>query len=213
MCICKYEPILLLAWKMHWSRPLLVCSCVENLLQFFPQLTDRRTSLGDGNPRTVKDASLHQKTNTVANCPRHNDMLEAPEVPRRTSVDTGQPPRLPSRSPSRHLQPMALPVPPQSGCKTSGRRPVLGGECLMPSSLLNELNSVLSKTGRSTKNNDWQEQKKAGRKVHRAVCLNDEKKQKQKKKDVETGEEKTTQCRWSQSTLLSWGNHSPKTAF
>ncbi|XP_042256741.1 arf-GAP with Rho-GAP domain, ANK repeat and PH domain-containing protein 2 [Thunnus maccoyii] len=119
------------------------------------QPTDRRTSLDDGNPRTVKDASLHQKTNTAANCPRHNEMLKAPEVPRRrTSVDAGQPQCLPSPSLSRHLQPKALPLPPQSVCKTTGRRPILGGEGLMPPSLMNELNSVLNKTGRTAKNND-----------------------------------------------------------
>ncbi|XP_062300381.1 LOW QUALITY PROTEIN: arf-GAP with Rho-GAP domain, ANK repeat and PH domain-containing protein 2 [Scomber scombrus] len=119
------------------------------------QLTDRRTSHGDVNPRTVKDAGLHQKTNNAANCPRPNDMLKAPEVPlRRRSVDAGQLQLLPSPSPSRHLQPMPLPVPPQSGVKSAGRRPMVGGESLMPSNLLNELNSVLNKTGRTTKNND-----------------------------------------------------------
>lgn len=163
----------------------LVCSVVLKLYYnsssstiFSPQLTDRRTSHGDVNPRTVKDTGLHQKTNNAANCPRHNDMVKAPEVPlRKPSMDTGQPQLLPSPSPSipsRHLQPMPLPVPPQSGVKPTGRRPIVGGESLMPSNLLNELNSVLNKTGRTTKNNDWQEENKR-RKRHTTVCLNDDK--------------------------------------
>ncbi|XP_041820950.1 arf-GAP with Rho-GAP domain, ANK repeat and PH domain-containing protein 2 [Chelmon rostratus] len=115
------------------------------------QLTDRRVSLDDGNPRPTKDAAVHHKTNA----PKHTDVLRAPEVPyRRPSVDVCQPQRLPSPSPSRHLQPMALPIPPQSGCKTISRRPALGGEAIMPSNLMNELNSVLSKTGRIAKSND-----------------------------------------------------------
>ncbi|KAM9335311.1 arf-GAP with Rho-GAP domain, ANK repeat and PH domain-containing protein 2 [Symphorus nematophorus] len=119
------------------------------------QPTDRRISLDDGNPRPTKDAALHHKTNTIANCPKHIDMLKAPKVPhRRSSVDVCQPKRLPSPSPSRHLQPMPLPIPPQSGCKTINRRPALGGEGIMPPNLLNELNSVLSKTGRSAKSKD-----------------------------------------------------------
>ncbi|KAM7377258.1 hypothetical protein PAMA_013853 [Pampus argenteus] len=119
------------------------------------ELTDRRSSLNDGNPMTVKDASQHQKTNTAANCPRPNDMFKAPEVPRRkTSVDIERPQRPPATPSSRHLQPLPLPMNPQSGCKTIGRRPVMGGEGLMPSNLLTELNSVLNKTGRSAKNND-----------------------------------------------------------
>ncbi|XP_076581754.1 arf-GAP with Rho-GAP domain, ANK repeat and PH domain-containing protein 2 isoform X2 [Chaetodon auriga] len=119
------------------------------------QLTDRRISLDDGNPRPTKDAALHHKTTTTANCLKQIDMLKAPEVPhRRSSVDACQPQRLPSPSPSRHSQPTALPVPSQSGCKTISRRPVLGGEGIMPPNLLNELNSVLSKTGRIAKSND-----------------------------------------------------------
>ncbi|XP_038586650.1 arf-GAP with Rho-GAP domain, ANK repeat and PH domain-containing protein 2 isoform X2 [Micropterus salmoides] len=108
------------------------------------QLKDRRISLDDGNPRLTKDSTL-----------KMNTMLKAPEVPhRRPSVDVCLPQRLPSPSPSRHSQPMALPLPPQSGFKTIGRRPVLGGEALIPPNLLNELNSVLSKTGRTAKSND-----------------------------------------------------------
>ncbi|XP_042367788.1 arf-GAP with Rho-GAP domain, ANK repeat and PH domain-containing protein 2 isoform X2 [Plectropomus leopardus] len=119
------------------------------------QLTDKRISLADDTLRPTKDATLHHKTNTTANCPKHVDTLKAPEVPhRRASADSGKPRHLPSLSPSRLWQPAASPVPPQSGCKTLGRRPVLGGESMMPPNLLDELNSVLSKTSRSTKSND-----------------------------------------------------------
>ncbi|XP_074480220.1 arf-GAP with Rho-GAP domain, ANK repeat and PH domain-containing protein 2 [Sebastes fasciatus] len=119
------------------------------------QLTDERFSLVDGNPRPTKYATVPHKTNTTANCPKHNDTLRAPEVPyRRSSVDTGQTQRLPSLSPSRHCQHLALPVPPQSVSKTLGRRPVLGGEAMMPPNLLNELSSVLSKNSRSAKGKD-----------------------------------------------------------
>ncbi|XP_070710813.1 arf-GAP with Rho-GAP domain, ANK repeat and PH domain-containing protein 2 [Pempheris klunzingeri] len=114
------------------------------------QLIDRRTSFDDGNPKPIMDA-IH----TTANCPQLNNMLKAPEVPRRrTSLDASQPRLLPSPSLSRHSHLMALPVPPQSGCKTIGRRPVVGGEAIMPPNLLNELSSVLSKTGRSAKSNN-----------------------------------------------------------
>lgn len=117
-------------------------------------LTDKRISLVDGSLRRTKDATLHQKTNTIANSLKL-DMLKAPEIPhRRTSADSGQPRRLPSPSPSRQWQPAALPVPPQSGCKTLSRRPILGGESMMPPNLMDELNSVLSKTSRSAKSND-----------------------------------------------------------
>ncbi|KAI3376380.1 hypothetical protein L3Q82_016862 [Scortum barcoo] len=117
------------------------------------QLVDRRISLYEGNQRPDKDAAPHPKTNAAAYCQKPpNDTLKAPEVPyRRPSLDAYQPQHLPSHPPSRHSQPMPLPLPPQSACKTVSRRPVLGGECIMPPSLMNELNSVLSKTGRSAK--------------------------------------------------------------
>ncbi|XP_040886964.1 arf-GAP with Rho-GAP domain, ANK repeat and PH domain-containing protein 2 isoform X2 [Toxotes jaculatrix] len=108
---------------------------------------------------TTKDAGLH-KTNTTANHPKHNHQFKVPEVPqRRPSAGIVQPPWLPPPSPSRHSQPSALPEPPKSGCQTTSKRPALGGEGMMPPNLLNELNLVLSKTGRSAKNNDWQEEK------------------------------------------------------
>ncbi|XP_078131876.1 arf-GAP with Rho-GAP domain, ANK repeat and PH domain-containing protein 2 isoform X2 [Sander vitreus] len=121
------------------------------------QLSDKRISLVDGNPRPTKGATPPPKTITTASCLKHNVMLKAPEVPlRRISVDAGQPRHLPSPSlsSSRHSQPMALPVPPQGSSKTLGRRPVLGEEVLMPPNLMNELNLVISKTSRSAKSND-----------------------------------------------------------
>lgn len=48
---------------------------------------------------------------------------------------------------------MPLPLSPQSGYKTMGKRPGMGGDNFMPQNLLSELNSVLNKTGR--KGNDW----------------------------------------------------------
>nr|XP_020484890.1 arf-GAP with Rho-GAP domain, ANK repeat and PH domain-containing protein 2 [Labrus bergylta]XP_020484892.1 arf-GAP with Rho-GAP domain, ANK repeat and PH domain-containing protein 2 [Labrus bergylta]XP_029132333.1 arf-GAP with Rho-GAP domain, ANK repeat and PH domain-containing protein 2 [Labrus bergylta] len=110
------------------------------------QLPDRRTSVEDVKLRPSNAPTLPPKTNNT---------LKTPEVPRRRpSVDVCQPQHFPSRSLSRQSQPMSLPLPPQSGCKTLGRRPVLGGEAIIPSNLLNELNLVLSKTGRSAKSND-----------------------------------------------------------
>ncbi|XP_050931666.1 LOW QUALITY PROTEIN: arf-GAP with Rho-GAP domain, ANK repeat and PH domain-containing protein 2 [Lates calcarifer] len=123
------------------------------------QLTNKRASLGGGNQGTNMDVGV-PKTNTIGSFPKNNNLLRAPEVPfRRPSLDVSQPPRLPCPSPSRHSQPMPLPVPPKSGCKTTNKKPALGSEGMMPPNLLNELNLVLSKTGRSAKKNDWQEEK------------------------------------------------------
>ena len=114
-----------------------------------PQLTDRRVSLGDADWTTAKVTG----TKTLARLPKPSDQHKAPAVQhRRTSVDVCLPHRSTSPGLSRHLQPMPLPVPPQGGSKTLNKRPVGGGEGLLPSNLLNELNLVLSKTGR--KNSD-----------------------------------------------------------
>ncbi|XP_023276619.1 arf-GAP with Rho-GAP domain, ANK repeat and PH domain-containing protein 2 isoform X2 [Seriola lalandi dorsalis] len=140
------------AADIKWSRGAAVTESLNCSKQVCPPMIHRRISLGDGNQETTTDAGLH------------NNLLKAPEVQhRRSSVDIGQPPRLPYPSPSlslpRHLKPMPLPLPPKSGCKTTSKRPTLGGEGVIPSNLLNELSLVLSKTGRSAKNNDWQEKK------------------------------------------------------
>ncbi|KAM4536920.1 arf-GAP with Rho-GAP domain, ANK repeat and PH domain-containing protein 2 isoform 1-T3 [Odontesthes bonariensis] len=112
--------------------------------------TDRRVSFGDADWQTAaKVTGLNPKTKTLAPPPKTSDQHKASGLQhRRTSVDVCLPHRSTSPCLSRHLQPMPLPVPPQGGCKTLNKRPVGGGEGLLPSNLLNELNLVLSKTGR-----------------------------------------------------------------
>lgn len=118
-------------------------------------MTDRTISLDDSGPRPTSYSALQQKTNTAAKGPKHIDMLRAPEFPpRRTSVDACQPQRFSSPSPSRHAQPAPLPMIPQGGARNTNRRPTLGVEGALPSNLLNELNSVLSKSSRGAKSND-----------------------------------------------------------
>ncbi|XP_030609581.1 LOW QUALITY PROTEIN: arf-GAP with Rho-GAP domain, ANK repeat and PH domain-containing protein 2 [Archocentrus centrarchus] len=116
------------------------------------QPTDRYVSLRDGDWRTPKDPGLHLKSNTIGTS-KSTDLLK-PRMDRRTSVDVCLPVRFPSLSPSRHAQPMPLPGLPQSGCKTVSKKPALGGEAILPPNLLNELNSVLNKTGRTANHND-----------------------------------------------------------
>lgn len=97
---------------------------------------------------------------------KHMDMLKAPDFPLGpASVDVCHPRRISSPSISRHAQPMPLPLPPQSSSKTINRRPALGREGVMPSNLLNELNSVLSKT--KAKSDGWQEVKSGKREANR----------------------------------------------
>ncbi|XP_029943844.1 arf-GAP with Rho-GAP domain, ANK repeat and PH domain-containing protein 2 isoform X2 [Salarias fasciatus] len=113
------------------------------------KLTDRRVSHGEFDRRAIKDAGAHLKINSSASCLRPSDLLKAPEIPfRRASVDICPPQRLPSPSIPRR------PLPPQAGCKTAGKRPGAGQGAMMPPNLLNELNSVLNKTGRSAKSGD-----------------------------------------------------------
>ncbi|XP_069374868.1 arf-GAP with Rho-GAP domain, ANK repeat and PH domain-containing protein 2 isoform X2 [Paralichthys olivaceus] len=118
----------------------------------------KRHSLAAGNQGNTEEAGLIKSP--TANYPKPNNLLKPPDVlPTRPSVNAGQPPRHHSPSPSRHSHPgFALPFPPKSDYKTN-KRPVLGGEGMMPSNLLNELNSVLSMTGRSAKSNERQEEK------------------------------------------------------
>lgn len=140
--------------KSLWFHYIYIC-------HVYLQTTERRVSLGalgDGEWRPAKDPSPHFKSNTIG-APKSNEPFKPPAIPsRRTSVDVCLPLRLPSPSSSRHMQPMPLPVLPQSSCKTVNKRPALGGEAILPPNLLNELNSVLNKTGRTNKNNDWQEE-------------------------------------------------------
>ncbi|KAF7659895.1 hypothetical protein LDENG_00291330 [Lucifuga dentata] len=116
------------------------------------QLTEK-FSFSNGDPKTIKDISLHPKPGTPANCPRPIDLFQASESRhRRTSLSVCQLQRHPSPSPTRPLQTLTLP--PQGASKCASRRPSPGGEGMMPPNLLNELNLVLSKTGRSVKNDD-----------------------------------------------------------
>ncbi|KAM4714884.1 arf-GAP with Rho-GAP domain, ANK repeat and PH domain-containing protein 2 isoform 2-T2 [Anableps anableps] len=118
---------------------------------FSTQLTDRRVSLGDADLRTTKVSGVHLKTNTVPKNLKPSNLSETPEVsPRRTSVDICLPQRLPPPSLPRHMKPMPLPVLPQTGNKTPGKKVIPGGGGVMPPNLINELNLVLSKNARKT---------------------------------------------------------------
>ncbi|XP_027894710.1 arf-GAP with Rho-GAP domain, ANK repeat and PH domain-containing protein 2 isoform X1 [Xiphophorus couchianus] len=118
---------------------------------FSTQLTDRRVSLGDADLRTTKVSGLYLKTNTVPKGLKPDYLSQTPEVsPRRTSVDICQPQRLPPPSLPGHLKPMPLPVLPQTGNKTPGKKPIPGIGGAMPANLLNELNLVLNKNARKT---------------------------------------------------------------
>ncbi|XP_045077647.1 arf-GAP with Rho-GAP domain, ANK repeat and PH domain-containing protein 2 isoform X1 [Coregonus clupeaformis] len=113
--------------------------------------SDRKLSLNNSTPPIGEEktsnseecSSLQHKTAIVAKCLKQKDRLVFPETgQRKGSAGVIQPQRCPSSRPE--------PQAPQGGVKNPNRRPVLGGEGgLMPSNLLNELNSVLSKTGRS----------------------------------------------------------------
>lgn len=116
-------------------------------------LPDRKLSLNISTPpsedektRNSEDCgSLQHKTAIVANCLKQKDRLVSPGTGQRNvSAGVIQPQHCPSPRPE--------PQAPQSGVKNPNRRPVLMGEGgLMPPNLLNELNSVLNKTGRSAK--------------------------------------------------------------
>lgn len=112
------------------------------------KLTDKTIGAGEGPfSKPAKVGSMQQKNNTIANCLRHADMFKAPDLPRRkTSMDTGQPQMPPSLSPVTSLPP--------SGYKNTGKKASLGGDAMMPANLLNELNCVLSKSGRTAKNSE-----------------------------------------------------------
>ncbi|MED6293835.1 hypothetical protein CHARACLAT_014766 [Characodon lateralis] len=118
---------------------------------FSTDLTDRRVSLGDVDWRTTDVPGRHLKTNTVPKCLKPGNLSEATEVPhRRTSMDICMSPRLLPPSVPRHMKPTSLSVLPQTGNKTPGKKalPISGG--VMPPNLFNELNLVLSKTGRKS---------------------------------------------------------------
>ncbi|KAM9407748.1 LOW QUALITY PROTEIN: arf-GAP with Rho-GAP domain, ANK repeat and PH domain-containing protein 2 [Salvelinus alpinus] len=115
--------------------------------------SDRKLSLNISTPpsedektRNSEDCgSLQYKTAIVAKCLKQKDRLVTPGTGQRTvSAGLIQPQRCPSPRPEAQDPP--------SGVKHPNRRPVRMGEGgLMPPNLLNELNSVLNKTGRSAK--------------------------------------------------------------
>ncbi|XP_056156183.1 arf-GAP with Rho-GAP domain, ANK repeat and PH domain-containing protein 2 [Lampris incognitus] len=115
------------------------------------QPAKKGVSLGDANPRMSQDANLYLTTGTLPNPLKSKDKA----APRRASVGVCRP-NLPASSSSSTALPAAksLAVPPRSAAKSPNRRPVPGGEAMMPPSLLNELNSVLNRTGRSTKDDN-----------------------------------------------------------
>ncbi|XP_053272100.1 arf-GAP with Rho-GAP domain, ANK repeat and PH domain-containing protein 2 [Pleuronectes platessa] len=118
---------------------------------------DRRPSLAGGNQGSTEEAGPHKST--TANCPKPNILLKPLDaLPPRPCVNAGQPPRHHSPSPARQQPPLPLPLPPKGVCKTV-KRPSLGGEGMLPSNLLSELNSVLNKTGRGAKSGERPEEK------------------------------------------------------
>lgn len=106
----------------------------------------------------AKDGILQQRLN-VAESLRRMDPPKAPEVPLKpTSTDPRQP-RFPSPSPSRRANPP--PLPPAAGVsKVPHRRPALGSGGFLPPSLMNELNSVLTKSGRGAAARSTEEEEK-----------------------------------------------------
>lgn len=118
------------------------------LVCVLPQLADRRTSLANDELRNAKVSALHLKTKSMGNPSTCSDLPIASLAEKTNISEISFPGRLPPPSKSRHLQPMPLPPSPQSGCKTPGKTPGVGGDNFIPPSLLSELNSVLSKTGR-----------------------------------------------------------------
>ncbi|KAM3849702.1 arf-GAP with Rho-GAP domain, ANK repeat and PH domain-containing protein 2 [Diretmus argenteus] len=97
------------------------------------QMTDKKISFSDGNQTIIKDGAFHHQTVMAAK--------SAPDaVHRRASVGVR----------SSQSRPPEATTPPGPGVtKSPSRKSVLGGEGAMPSNLLNELNLVLSRTGRS----------------------------------------------------------------
>lgn len=128
------------------------------LVCVLPQLADRRTSLANDELRNAKVSALHLKTKSMGNPSKCSDLPIASLGEKTDISEISFPGRLPPPSKSRHLQPMPLPPSPQSGCKTPGKRPGVGGDNFIPPNLLSELNSVLSKTGR--KADDWPQEKR-----------------------------------------------------
>ncbi|CAF95237.1 unnamed protein product, partial [Tetraodon nigroviridis] len=103
---------------------------------------DRRPSVDMEKARLAVYAAAQQRPNLAEPSPR---ALEVPLRP--PSADPCQP-RLSSQSPSRRRNPP--PLPPAGVSKALHRRPALSSGGFLPPNLMNELNSVLTKSGRST---------------------------------------------------------------
>lgn len=96
--------------------------------------------------RLAKDATPQQRLN-VAECSRRIDPPKLPEVPPRpSSADPRQPP---FSSPSLSRRSIPPPHPPAGVSNAPHKRPALGSGGFLPPNLMNELNSVLTKSGRS----------------------------------------------------------------
>lgn len=102
--------------------------------------------------RLPKDARLK-----VADCLRHIDPPKVLEVPLRPTTGDPLQPRFSSLSLSRRSNP--LPLPP-AGVSKAQRRPALGSGGFLPPNLMNELNSVLTKSGRSAAARATEEEEK-----------------------------------------------------
>ncbi|XP_028284564.1 arf-GAP with Rho-GAP domain, ANK repeat and PH domain-containing protein 2 isoform X2 [Parambassis ranga] len=140
-------------WHFCCDKREMQVSWVTDIIRM--KLSERTVSVGNVDTKTNNDVGLHLKSNTLSYCMKPSNLIRAPDIPqRRTSVDVCLPQRVPTPTLSRPLQPMPPPVSAQSGCKAVGKRPALGGQSMMPSNLLDELNSVLNKTGRTGKKND-----------------------------------------------------------
>uniref|UniRef100_A0A3P8UQD4 ArfGAP with RhoGAP domain, ankyrin repeat and PH domain 2 n=1 Tax=Cynoglossus semilaevis TaxID=244447 RepID=A0A3P8UQD4_CYNSE len=113
------------------------------------KLPDLRISPSWPNQATNKDVVLHK--NTTATFPRLK-MVDNPQ--NRLCVDLGPPLRRPSPSPSRNPQLMGLACSSKNVRKTVPKKIVPGAEGVMPPNLMNELNLVLSKTGRSAQSSE-----------------------------------------------------------
>lgn len=103
---------------------------------------DRRPSVDMEKARLAMNAAAQQRPNLAEPSPR---ALEVPLRP--PSADPCQP-QLSSQSPSRRRNPP--PLPPAGVSKALHRRPALSSGGFLPPNLMNELNSVLTKSGRST---------------------------------------------------------------
>lgn len=120
------------------------------------QPTDRKSSVDVQTARPAKDATLQQRLK-VADCLRRIDPPKVLEVPLRpTSTDPRQP-QFFSLPPSRHSNPPPLPP---AGISKAQWKSALGSGGFLPPNLMNELNCVLTKSGRSATARSAEEEEK-----------------------------------------------------